>query len=46
MTYRTPQELAKIFSQAGFGEYEIFAEPLGVYTVSVARMVNSATGQG
>jgi len=40
MTYRTPQELTKIFSKAGFGEFRVFAEPLGVYTVSVARMLS------
>lgn len=45
MIYRTPQELARIFSQAGFGEFKVFSEPLGVYTVSVARMVSPAGGQ-
>lgn len=40
MIYRSPQELEAIFSQAGFGDYTACAEPLGVYNVVGARMVD------
>jgi len=37
MTYRTPDKLEKLLKQAGFRDIQIRKEPLGVYTVAVAR---------
>ena len=41
MIHRTPEQLQALFSQAGFGEYTTFDEPLGVYHVCIARMMHS-----
>jgi len=37
MIHRSPEQLQALFSQAGFGDYEAFSEPLDVYTVVVGR---------
>ncbi|MBT3279425.1 MAG: methyltransferase domain-containing protein [Phycisphaerales bacterium] len=42
MIYRTPADLQAIFAAHGFGEFETFAEPLGVYNVVVAKRLGGA----
>jgi precorrin-6B methylase 2 len=37
MTYRTPEHIARLMGRAGFGDFEVHAEPLGVYHVMVGR---------
>ena len=44
MIHRSVDQLQDIFSPAGFGQYRVFSEPLGVYHVVVARM--AGTGKG
>jgi len=41
MIHHTPEQLQALFSEAGFGEYTTFDEPLGVYHVCIARMMHS-----
>ncbi|MCY2926064.1 MAG: methyltransferase domain-containing protein [Planctomycetota bacterium] len=44
MIYRTPEQLQALLAPAGFGGFEVFPEPLGVYHVVVGRM--GERGQG
>ncbi|MCE5326243.1 MAG: class I SAM-dependent methyltransferase family protein [Planctomycetaceae bacterium] len=46
MIHRTPEQLQGLFSQAGFGNYVAFTEPLRVYTVVVGKKLSPAAGQG
>ncbi len=46
MIHRTPEQLQGLFSQAGFGNYVAFTEPLRVYTVVVGKKLLPAAGQG
>lgn len=39
MIYRTPRQLQELIEPSGFGDYQLLAEPLGVYSVMVARRV-------
>ena len=40
MIHRSAEQLQEIFRAVGFGDYEVFSEPLGVYDVVVGKMVN------
>jgi len=46
MIHRCQEELQGLFSQAGFGDYQVFPEPLGVYTVAVGRRLGDRPSQG
>ena len=39
MIHRTPAQLQDLFSTAGFGDYQVFGEPLGVYDVVTGRIL-------
>ncbi len=39
MTYRSAKQLQDLLSPAGFGEFQVTAEPLGVYHILVGRRV-------
>jgi cyclopropane fatty-acyl-phospholipid synthase-like methyltransferase len=43
MNHRTPAQLQDLLRQGGYGDFEVFPEPLGVYHVMVGRM--QQTGQ-
>lgn len=44
MIHRSPEQLQRLLAPAGFGDFEVFPEPLGVYDVVVGRM--GTLGQG
>ncbi|MCE5278779.1 MAG: class I SAM-dependent methyltransferase [Planctomycetaceae bacterium] len=46
MIHRTPEQLQGLFSQASFGQYVSFTEPLRVYTVVVGKKLAPAAAQG
>lgn len=37
MVHRSVEEMKELFARAGFGQFEVYDEPLGVYSVMVAR---------
>ena len=41
MIHRSAEELQEIFKTVGFGNFEQFSEPLGVYNVVVGKMLNA-----
>ncbi len=42
MIYRTPDDLKTILAARGFGDFEVFREPLGVYHVVVAKRLGAS----
>lgn len=38
MIHRTPEQLQELLAPAGFGEFQVFPEPLGVYNVVVGKI--------
>ncbi len=40
MNHRSPARLKTLFASAGFGEFETFPEPLGVYHVMTGKMIS------
>jgi SAM-dependent methyltransferase len=45
MNYRRPEDLQRLMSRAGFGDFQTLAEPLGVYHVVVGRKQKVAGSQ-
>lgn len=37
MNHRSPQQLQDLFASKGFGDFQTFAEPLGIYQIIVGR---------
>lgn len=46
MIHRSPEEIEKLLTPAGFEGFEVYPEPLGVYHVVVARMGTKGPGGG
>ena len=45
MIHRSPRQIQELLDPAGFGRFDIFPEPLGVYHVVVGRMEGKNLGE-